>query len=138
MKIWGVVRWTGKTFTIVKGRGNASTYIKWLSTYFASQTPRLRDYMFIQDHCSWHKPYRVKKWIEDHGMEMVLNPIRSHEFNAIEYVCAWLKHYIASQHPTNQASLEAAVRKSFRAIEQETIQHDIQHVQHLMQEEANK
>jgi transposase len=138
VKIWGVVRWTGKTLSIVRGRGNSNTYIKWLSTHFARETPRLEDCLFIQDRCSWHKPIRVKKWIEDHGMEMVLNPVRSPEFNAIEYVWAWIKHYITEQHPNDQASLEAATRKAFVAIEQKTIQHDFQHVQHLLQQEAKK
>lgn len=42
------------------------------------------------------------------------------------------------QEPTDQASLKAAVRKSVEAIEQKTIQHDFQHVQHLMRDEATQ
>lgn len=137
VRIWGVVRWAGTTFGIVTGTENQSMYIRWLSTHFARHTPRLRDYAFIHDHCSWHQTDKVKKWIEDHGMEMVLNPVRSPELNAIEYAWGWMKHYIGTEEPTDQPSLEAAVRKSFNAISQEIIQHDFQHVQHLMQEEAN-
>lgn len=138
VRIWGIIRWTGKTFGIVEGTENQSVYIRWLSTHFGNQTHLLRDYMFIHDHCSWHQTQRVKDWIEDHGMEMVLNPVRTPEFNAIEYVWAWIKHDIATQHPTDQASLEAAVQTSFRAVNQDIIKHDIQHVQHLMQAEAAK
>jgi len=138
VRIWGIIRWAGRIFGIVKGTENQSVYICWLSTHFGSQTHLLRDCMFIHDHQSWHQTERVKKWIEDHGMEMVLNPVRSPEFNAIEYIWAWLKHDISTQEPTDQMSLEAAVRKSCRVIDQEIIQHNMQHVQHLMQEEATK
>lgn len=90
VRIWGVVRWSGKIFDIVKGREHHEVYIRWLSTHLASHTHKLRGCMFIHDHCSWHQPVKVKEWLEEHGLEAVLNPVKSPEFNAIEYVWAWI------------------------------------------------
>lgn len=138
VRIWGVVGWSKKIFPVVTGPEDHQVYIQWLTTNLAPHTHRMRDYKFIHDRCPWHKPKKVKEWFDDHELEMILGPVRAPQLNAIEYAWGWMKHHISEEHPTDQASLDAAVRKSFIDIEQKIIQHDMQHVQHLMESEASE
>jgi hypothetical protein len=61
-------------------------------------------------------------------------PPKSPDLNAVEFVWGWLKHTVAAAQPHDHKSLEAALRKAWDSLEQQTICHFIDHIGTVMGE----
>ncbi|CAF3373156.1 unnamed protein product [Rotaria sp. Silwood2] len=137
-QLWGVIGWNFKAFSRYDGFMNSNIYHDLLSTYVQPHTSKLRRYKFYQDNISYHKAQKILTWFEDNGIECLNAPSYSSEFNAIEYVCSWIKSHVAAQQPKATAQLNNAIDKACNDIPQKIIQSHISHSLREIQERANQ
>jgi transposase len=135
LNVWGAVWYEGRSALYVSRRSfDSCHYMEVLQSNLRPELPLLRK-LFIQDGVPWHWTPGVQQWCVQNGVSLMDDfPPKSPDLNAVEFVWGWLKHTVAAAQPHDHKSLEAALRKAWDSLEQQTICHFIDHIGTVMGE----
>ena len=125
----------GKTKILVwKGRGDFKNYCERLKERVVPFIKKNfnRPHRFLHDLDTTHKLAYTKKWIKDNGVKGEFCPVRSPDLNAIEYVWNVLEKCVIDYNPTSEEELEQRIKEEWKKIDQDLINHTIDHVIHTI------
>lgn len=134
--VWGAIWKGGKLLIPYKGYLNQRSYLRLLQTKIQPHLPRWRRHKFLQDNASFHWTQSVRNWFENHGVQLIRNPVKAPQINAIEYLWKDLKLYTRAQHPTNQSQLIKCIEKAGKKITRNQIRGYINHVDREMKKRS--
>jgi transposase len=135
LNVWGAVWYEGRSALYISRQNfDSRHYVEVLQRNLLPLLPLPRKH-FIQDRATWHWTPAVQQWCIQNEIPLVQDfPPKSPDLNAIEFVWGWIKHTVATAHPVDYDTLEAALRTAWDSLEQQTICHFIDHIETVIEE----
>lgn len=133
---WGAIWWGGCVFKRYSGSLNSQSYLDLLTRHVGPHTNWMRRSTFVSDGASFKWTQRVCDWFADRHITRLKQSPNSPQFNAIESIWSWQKHYIRSQSPRTKAEFVAAIDRSFTSVPRRIVRNYILHVADEMRIEA--
>jgi transposase len=132
--VWAAIWWTGKaTIHITSRHWNSQTYTNCLQHHLLPTMPRGRRYLFLQDNATVHTSEYTLDWLTQHNIAVVPNyPVRSPDFNPMEHVWAWMKHFVAHREPVNRRQLKMAIRHAWTSLPTSHRHSYIRHLEYVV------
>jgi transposase len=135
INVWAAISWSVRsTLWVATARVTGEQYAAILQEHLLPLLPWGRKKL-VQDRATFHRTQAVRDQLSEFKVrEMEDFPPCSPDLNIIEHVWSWMKHTVASSHPTNRDELESAIRAAWRHLTQAAIQNFISHVGTVMRQ----
>jgi transposase len=125
--VWGGVWWDGKTeLCFIEGGVNSKKYQDILNRYLV-QPGLTESKEVLQDSAPAHRAEATWEFIDEQGIDMIVNPGYSPELNPIEKVWGWIKHKANEEFTGNLSDFKALIQRLWNEIPQTLIQQFISH-----------
>jgi transposase len=142
VNVWAAIHWSYRsTLWVSTEHVTGSVYAAILQDHLTPLLPWGRKKL-VQDRATFHQSQEVRHRLAELKVQLAELKVQqlddflscSPDLNIIEHLWSWMKHTVASSHPTNRIELIAAIHAAWNNLPKTTIQNFVSHVSHVMRQ----